>query len=224
MKQFVRAAGLALFMGSLAMLGWWWVSVAGHGAPGGGWPAVVVDILLFSAFALHHSLMARPRARMLVERLVRPDLVRTTYVWAASLLLIAMCVLWQPVGATLYSVTGLWAVPFAAVQVAGAVVGLLAVQRISVRELAGLAEPRQSDALEYGGPYAFVRHPLYLGWVLIFFGAALMTGDRLLFAIVSTGYLLAAMPFEERGLQRQFGQHYLEYRRAVRWRLIPYIH
>src|SRR6187200_474220 len=117
MKQFARTAGLALFMTSLAMLGWWWVAVSGNGAPGGGWPAVVIDTLLFSAFALHHSLMARPRARMLVERLVSPDLVRTTYVWAASLLLIAMCVLWQPVGATLYSVTGLWAVPFAAVQV-----------------------------------------------------------------------------------------------------------
>lgn len=224
MKQFVRVAGLAIFMGSLAMLGWWWVAKAGNGAPGGGWRAAVIDILLFCAFALHHSFMARPRARMLVGRLVQADLVRTMYVWAASLLLIAMCMLWQPVGATLYSVTGIWAVPFAVVQAAGAIVGLLAVRRISVRELAGLAEPRENDALEYGGPYAFVRHPLYLGWVLVVFGAAHMTGDRMLFAIISTCYLLAAMPFEETGLQRQFGQRYLEYRRAVRWRLIPYIH
>jgi methanethiol S-methyltransferase len=224
MKQFVRGAGLVLFMGSLATLGWWWVFVAGDGRPGGRWQAAAIDSLVFSAFALHHSLMARPRSRMLVERLVPPDLVRTTYVWAASLLLFAVCVLWQPVGSTLYRVTGFAALPFAAVQIAGAIVGLLAVQRISVRELAGLAEPRESQALEFRGPYALVRHPLYLGWVLVLFGTAHMTGDRLLFAVVSTGYLLAAMPLEEAGLQRQFGERYLEYRRAVRWRLIPYIH
>ena len=51
-----------------------------------------------------------------------------------------------------------------------------------------------------------------------------MTGDRLLFAVVSTIYLVIAMPFEEAGLHRQFGERYLEYRRTVRWRLIPYIH
>ena len=51
-----------------------------------------------------------------------------------------------------------------------------------------------------------------------------MTGDRLLFAVVSSVYLLVAMPFEETALLHQFGQRYLEYRQAVRWRLIPYIH
>jgi methanethiol S-methyltransferase len=224
MKQFVRAAGVVLFMGSLAMLGWWWLTVAGTGRQGGGWHAAAIDTLLFSAFAVHHSLMARPRSRLLVERLVSSDLVRTTYVWAASLLLLAMCVLWQPIGGTLYSVRGFAALPFAGVQIGGAIVGLLAVRRISVRELAGLAEPRRGDGLEYGGPYALVRHPLYLGWVLIFFGTTHMTGDRLLFAIISACYLLAAMPLEEAGLQQQFGARYLEYRRTVRWRLIPYIH
>ncbi|HUR34018.1 MAG TPA: hypothetical protein VM032_09515, partial [Vicinamibacterales bacterium] len=69
-----------------------------------------------------------------------------------------------------------------------------------------------------------VRHPLYLGWVLVLFGATRMTGDRLLFAAISTVYLLVAMPFEETALLDQFGQRYREYRRAVRWRLIPYIH
>ena len=62
--------------------------------------------------------------------------------------------------------------PFTAVQVPAWWSALLAVRRISVRELAGLASRATAmDELEYGGPYRLVRHPLYLGWVLFFFGA-----------------------------------------------------
>jgi len=64
----------------------------------------------------------------------------------------------------------------------------------------------------------------WIRWVLVFFGTPHMTGDRLLFALVSTIYLIIVMPFEEAGLHRQFGERYLEYRRMVPWRLIPYIH
>jgi protein-S-isoprenylcysteine O-methyltransferase Ste14 len=173
---------------------------------------------------LHHSLLARPWARRLVVRVLPDDLVRTSYVWIGSLLLIAMCVFWRPVGDILYHANGLPAVVLRVVQLLGVVIGALAVRRISVRELAGLTPAGSVDELEYGGPYRLVRHPLYLGWVLFFFGASHMTGDRLLFAVVSTVYLIIAMPFEEAGLQRQFGERYLEYRRNVRWRLIPYIH
>jgi len=224
MKQLARVLGLVVFMASLALLAWWWTFVAGPGEVAGGFSAAVVDTCLFSAFALHHSLLARPCARQWVQRVLPNDLVRTSYVWIASLLLIAMCLCWQRVGGVLYRANGLPAVLFRAMQVLGIVVGALAVRRISVRELAGLAPPGSVDELEYGGPYRLVRHPLYLGWVLFFFAASPMTGDRLLFAVVSTVYLLIAMPLEEAGLQRQFGERYLEYRKTVRWRLIPYIH
>ena len=69
-----------------------------------------------------------------------------------------------------------------------------------------------------------MRHPLYLAVVLLLAGSAQMTGDRLLFAALATFYIVVAMPFEEAGLEAQFGARYAEYRRVVRWRLIPYIH
>ena len=58
------------------------------------------------------------------------------------------------------------------------------------------------------GPYRWVRHPLYLGWLLMVFGAAHMTGDRLVFAAITTIYLLVAIPWEERSLRRSFGAAY----------------
>ena len=224
MKQTVRVLGLVVFMASLAVLAWWWIFAASRRETGGGLRAAGVDVLLFGVFALHHSGMARLRAKALVRRVLPDDLVRTAYVWSGSFLLAATCLLWRPIGGIVYDATGILWLLLALVQVAGLIVALLAVRRISVRELAGLANEDRVDELERQGPYALVRHPLYLGWVLFFFAAPRMTSDRLAFAVISTLYLIVAMPFEEAGLQRQFGERYLEYRKAVRWRLIPYIH
>ena len=74
------------------------------------------------------------------------------------------------------------------------------------------------------GPYRLVRHPLYLGWTLIVFGVAHMTGDRLTFAALTSIYLLAAIPFEERSLVQSFGESYVQYRARVRWRMLPFIY
>jgi len=224
MKQPVRVLGLVVFMASLALLAWWWLTAAGRGGSGGGLSAAILDTCLFSAFALHHSVLARPWAKNQVRRVLHDDMVRTAYVWIGSLLLMAMCLFWQPVGRNVYDVEGAGAVLLHSLQLVGVAVGALAVRRISVRELAGLAPPGSVDELEYRGPYRLVRHPLYLGWVLVFFSTPHMTGDRLLFAFVSTVYLIIAMPLEEAGLRRQFGDRYLEYCRMVRWRLIPYFH
>ncbi len=69
-----------------------------------------------------------------------------------------------------------------------------------------------------------MRHPLYLGWTLVVFGAAAMTGDRLGFAAITTLYLMLAIPWEERSLRAAFGSDYERYIRQVRWRMIPFIY
>jgi len=69
-----------------------------------------------------------------------------------------------------------------------------------------------------------VRHPLYFAWVLLVFGAPVMTATRATFAIASTAYLALAIPWEERSLIDLFGEQYEEYRRQVRWRMIPGIY
>src|SRR5262249_41028582 len=74
------------------------------------------------------------------------------------------------------------------------------------------------------GAYGLVRHPLYLGWILMVFGTPHLTGDRLLFAAVTSAYLLVAIPWEERSLEVAFGDAYRQYKQRVRWRVLPYVY
>ena len=98
------------------------------------------------------------------------------------------------------------------------------VRAIDALELAGIRSQSEAAGLQIAGPYRLVRHPLYLGWTLVVFGAAAMTGDRLGFAAITTLYLMLAIPWEERSLRAAFGSDYDRYIRHVRWRMIPFIY
>ena len=213
--------GGALFVVSLAWCAWWYLMSAGASSPYTG-AAIPLDAALFSLFALHHSLFARDSAKRWLTR-VPPDLRRALYVYVASGLLIVVCAAWQPIGGDLYR-AGRLTVLHIAVQIAGVWVIARAVSKIDPLELAGIRPARSAEPLQTSGPYRWVRHPLYLGWVLAVFGTPHVTGDRLVFAAVSTAYLIAAVPWEERSLVQAFGDDYIRYQRDVRWRMIPFIY
>lgn len=224
MNYLLRLLGFGLFMGTIAYAGWWWTGLHTVAGAAHGWRAGLHDTLLFSAFALHHSLLARARARRWLERVVPADSVRSLYVWVASVLLLVVCMAWVPVGGTLYRATGASALALGGLQALGALLGLLTIRRINLRELGGLTAPAADDVLQATGPYRLVRHPLYLAVLLLLLGTPWMTGDRLLFASLCTVYIIIALPFEEAGLSAHFGARYAEYRQAVRWRLIPRVY
>ena len=186
--------------------------------------AVVFDAVLFAIFALHHSLFARDAIKHRLVRTVPARVLRSFYVWTASVLLLVVLALWQPVPGDLYTVAGWRAIGHAALQLCGLWVIARSVSRIDPLELAGIRPASGSDALQITGPYRWVRHPLYLGWILVVFGAAHMTGNRIAFAAISTGYLVIAIPWEERSLRDAFGPAYTDYQRAVRWRVVPFVY
>jgi methanethiol S-methyltransferase len=221
--EVTRWLGGAMFVGSLAFCAYsyavTWARPAGFAPAAAG-----VDVLLFSVFALHHSLFAREPVKLRLSAVVPEPMLRSTYVWIASLLLGGVCLGWQTVGGDLYHHTGVLAALHAGAQIAGVAIIALAVRTIDPLELAGIRRHPGTDALQIVGPYRWVRHPLYSGWLLLTFGAAHMTGDRLIFAGISTFYLLIAMPFEERSLQLSFGGAYQDYKRRVRYRLVPYVY
>jgi protein-S-isoprenylcysteine O-methyltransferase Ste14 len=216
-------AGGGLFVGALGFCAYSF-AVTWSGAAAFNRAAIAVDALLFSAFALHHSLFARESVKRWLARLVPAALLRSAYVWIASTLLVGVCVAWQPVGGTLYRHAGVLAVVHGAIQVIGVLIIVLAVRTIDALELAGIHPLSGAESLQIVGPYRWVRHPLYSGWLLVTFGAAHMTGDRAIFAAISTFYLLMAMPFEERSLGMSFGAAYEDYKRAVPSRIIPYVY
>ncbi len=222
-EQLFLWAGGAAFVGSLALsAAVYLMRWSAGGALAANWPrAVIVNALLFFAFAAHHSLFARDAVKQGMARLIAARLNRSVYVWVASGLLVSLMTLWNQLGGSLYRTPAPFAYAHAAVQVAGVWLIARAVSAIDGLELAGIRRTESAGPLVARGPYRLVRHPLYLGWVLIVWGPAHMTGDRLLFAILTTAYLVVAVPWEERSLERTFGSEYARYRAAVRWRIVP---
>jgi uncharacterized membrane protein len=221
-RAFVWVGG-GLFVGSLALTAWFYAVVWNRVLPFTGWPAVLYDAMLFSLFAAHHSLLARARAKRALAAFVPERLVRSFFVWVASLLLVAVLAGWQEVGGVIYRTSGPLRIAHGAIQLLGLWLIAGAVRAIDGLELAGIRES-PTAALQTSGAYHLVRHPLYLGWILIAFGAAVMTGDRFAFAAVTSLYLFLAVPWEERSLERSFGEEYRRYRQRVRWRIVPYVY
>jgi methanethiol S-methyltransferase len=221
-RVFVWTGG-ALFVLALASCAWWYLFVAGAPLPYRGGEPLAVDGLLFSAFAMHHSLFARGTVKRRLER-VAGNITRSLYVYAASALLILVCAAWQPIGGDLYHASTVVAPVHIAGQLAGLWLIVQAVAQIDPLELAGIRPPAPSDPLQTSGAYRWVRHPLYFGWTIVVFATPHLTGDRLAFAALSTFYLMIAVPWEERSLVRAYGDQYVGYQRAVRWRMIPFIY
>jgi protein-S-isoprenylcysteine O-methyltransferase Ste14 len=185
--------------------------------------ALGFDAVLLSVFAMHHSLFARTGVKDWLSRLVPERLLRSVYVWIASLLFITVCAAWKPIGGEVYHDAAWLGVLHALVQLVGIWLIARSVRTIDALDLAGIRRQSASQGLQIAGPYRLVRHPLYLGWLLAVFGAALMTADRLAFAAITTAYLVIAIPWEERSLRDAFGTEYERYTRLVRWRMVPYV-
>lgn len=216
-----------------ASLGYFVYSYASYGRPAGRWTSdswrtVVPNVLLFSLFALHHSVFARTGVKAAIGARVSPALERAIYVWIASLLFALTLWAWSPVPGVAWRVTGAWAWLLALGCLAGIVLTGLATAALNPLGLAGIrqayGQPVADDALSTRGVYGIVRHPIYLGWVLMVWCLPAMTGTRLVFAAISTLYLVLAIPLEERAMRRTLGPAYETYARTVRWRMIPWIY
>jgi methanethiol S-methyltransferase len=225
--------GAALFAASLLFFLYAYLVVFGRPAGSGDWvgPALV-NTLLFTGFALHHSVLARTRMRNVVRRHVPPYLERALYTWTASLLFLAVCWLWRPVPGAVYRLEGPWWWIGAAAQAAGMLFTHCGSAALDALDLAGVRQVNDARTgaapahvpLKTTGVYGLVRHPIYLGWLLLVFGAPTMTATRLVFATISSAYLAIAVPWEERGLVDVFGPDYRAYQQKVRWRILPGIY
>jgi methanethiol S-methyltransferase len=186
----------------------------------------VINFALFTVFAAHHSVFARTGIKRRIASHVPAELERSTYVWISSVLLIVVCVAWQRLPGIAYAHYGVAAILHWLIVALGFWLTFRSASVLDPLVLAGIRQAtRQEFTSEFKlfGPYHLVRHPIYLGWLLIVFGAPEMTWTRLEFAAVSSAYLVFAIPFEERSLVDAFGQTYRDYQNQVKWKLIPYV-
>jgi len=186
--------------------------------------ALIVNLVLMSIFAIQHSVMARPQFKQWWTKFVPPPVERATYVLFASLALALLIWQWQPMPALVWHI--------ADARIAAAVTGLSFVGWLIVLtstflinhfELFGLHQVannlvgRSMPAPRFRSPlfYRFVRHPIYLGFIIAFWAAPTMTIGHLLFAVVTTAYILVGIWLEERDMLAIFGDEYRRYRRRV---------
>jgi protein-S-isoprenylcysteine O-methyltransferase Ste14 len=217
--------GGAMFVVSLAVFVYrYYVSFGRPASSGASGIPIALDLALFTGFALHHSVLARSGAKRWLCRHLTPTLERTAYVWVSSVLFLVVCLAWRHVPGVLYHRTGAVAAAHWLVVLAGAWLTWRAARVLDPLDLAGIRQAAGRDPatdFKVAGPYLLVRHPIYLGWVLLVFGVPHMTATRFVFAVVSTLYLVVAIPFEERSLVEDLGETYRDYQRRIRWRLLP---
>ncbi len=216
---------LAVFLYAIGFIGGFGVPTRLDGAstePLG--RALLVNAALLALFAVQHSVMARKWFKDVWTRIVPPPAERSTYVLFSSAALILLFWQWRPMGGVVWSVED----PTARLALRGLfgfgwALLLACTFYINHFDLFGLRQvwlylvgkPYIPLAFVTPGPYRLVRHPLYVGWLTIFWATPTMTVAHLVFSIATTSYILIAIQFEERDLVREYGSRYEQYRRRV---------
>ena len=185
--------------------------------------ALLIDLGLLTLFAVQHSVMARPAFKRWWTRFVPEAVERSTYVLMSSLALAVMYVFWEPIGGVFWTTSGVAREIVIAIYLLGWALLLYTSFLIDHFDLFGLRQVwnrLQGNAYEppkFYTPslYRVVRHPLYVGWLTIFWAAPTMTVAHLVLALGTTGYILIAIQLEERDLVTAFGDRYVSYRRST---------
>lgn len=213
---------LATFLYAIGFLGNFAVPKSIDSAVQGSvWVAIAVNLLLLGVFAIQHSAMARPAFKRSWTQIVPQPVERATYVLFSCLALILLFAFWQPIGGSVWHVEdSLWRELFFGMYFLGIGTVLYSTFLIDHFDLFGLRqvvlhfrnESYTDKAFEAPALYRHIRHPLYLGWLLTLWMTPEMSLGHLLFALGCSGYILAAIRFEERDLCDALGGDYREWR------------
>ena len=215
---------LGVFLYAIGFVGDFAVPKSLDSSPQTVWPfAVLVNLALLGVFALQHSGMARPTFKRWLTKIVPEPFERATYVLFSNLAMILLFWFWQPLGGQIWQVeNSAVAIIIYMMYAAGWATVLYTTCLLNHFELFGLRQVwlffqrKPYQPLPFGEPslYRHVRHPLYVGWLMVMWFTPSMTISHLFFAVGCTGYILIAIQLEERNLVDDL-PGYAEYRTRV---------
>jgi protein-S-isoprenylcysteine O-methyltransferase Ste14 len=215
----------ATFLYAIGFLGNWIVPKSiDSGRQGSLTEALMVNVGLLGLFAVQHSVMARQWFKRGIQRVIPDAAERSTYVLMSSLLLLLLFWQWRPMGGIVWNIQNPASrVALTASFLFGWLVVLTTTFIINHFDLFGLRQiylyliGRKYEPISFRtpGPYRFVRHPLYVGWLFAFWSAPTMTAAHLVFAVATTAYILLAIQFEEKDLVSSYGEAYRKYQQEV---------
>lgn len=187
--------------------------------------AVLFNLTLFALFGVQHSVMARPVFKETYARLLPEATMRSTYLLATSLAIWTLLRLWRPTPQVLWEAPNYdWRLILSMVGWLGGLLALLSVAAMDPWAFLGIrqawqrvrdGDPSATSRFQTPGAYRLVRHPIYLGWLMLVWSAPTMTLGRGLLAVASTVYILLAIRWEEKDLVAEFGESYREYQRRT---------
>ena len=222
---------LGTFLLAIGFVGNLGLPMSLDGTPSAPWlRSCLIDSGLLALFALQHSGMARVAFKKQLTRVISPAIERATFVLASSLALLALITFWRPLGGVLWNVeNAAGRVILYSAFACGWGIVLMTTFMINHFELFGIqqvwrnlrSQPPVRSVFATPLLYRVVRHPLYAGFLLAFWCTPTMTAAHLLFAVLTTAYILVAIQLEERDLLRAHAE-YADYRERVPM-LIPRI-
>ena len=193
--------------------------------------ALLINALLLSIFVIQHSIMARPAFKKWFTTIISPAIERSTFVLLTSLILLFIFWQWQPIKTVIWKTDNeILTNILLGVFYFGWVVVLLSTFMINHFELFGLKQifdnlknrQPQPHVLQVNFFYKIVRHPIMLGFIIAFWATPLMTLGHLIFAIMTTIYIILSVKYlEEKDLRHYLGKGYEEYQEKVPM-LIPF--
>src|SRR6476646_371246 len=192
--------------------------------------SIVINLVLMTIFALQHSVMARPQFKKWWTTIVPKSVERSTYVLLASLAIALVFWQWRPIPGVVWEVKEptiaaflLYLGLFGWVLVFASTFMINHFELFGLHQVANNLAGRPMPEVRFKTPmlYNFVRHPIYLGFIIAFLAAPTMTIGRLLFAAVTTAYIFVGIFLEEHDLIDLFGDEYRRYKQRVSM-LIPW--
>jgi hypothetical protein len=190
--------------------------------------SLVFNVCLCLVFFLQHSGMIRNRTQRWMSQFIPEYYLGAVFSIVSALLLLALVILWQESTVVFASAEGIYRLALRALfflSIAGQIWGTWSLKSADLfgtkALLCNRSETQLPSPIVIGGPYRWIRHPLYLTTLLMIWSQPDLSADRLLFNVLFTVWIIAGTVLEERDLIGVYGDDYRKYQLSVPM-LIPY--